>query len=66
MHVLTLLEVAKKHISTRPKVHPQVMCSTPITKAATAPLADRLRFFNPWLQMPVASTREALNLSNSI
>lgn len=43
----TLLDVAKKQMSTSPKVHPQVICSTPMQKAATAPLRDKLRFFRP-------------------
>lgn len=43
----TLLEVAKKQISTSPKVQPHVMCSTPMWKAAAAPEGDRERLLSP-------------------
>jgi hypothetical protein len=56
--LLTLLEVAKKQMRASPNVQPHVMCSTPMQNAATAPLADKLRFFSPWLHMPVANTRD--------
>jgi NAD(P)H-dependent FMN reductase len=66
MFSVTLLDVAKKHMSTRPNVQPHVICSTPMQKAATAPCQHKLRLLSPWLHMPVARISEALNrISNN-
>jgi hypothetical protein len=63
--LFTLLDVAKKHMSTSPNVQPHVMCSTPIQKAATAPCQLKLRLLSPWLHMPVAKTSEALSRNSN-